>query len=150
MLYNQRYRGRRRRRRYKKTSFYHCAKTAKDYAMLAYNGVKYLKGLVNSELNSVDSSDSPTGPSTSESVTHLTAIAQGDAQSQRTGNSILVKSVYIRGIWEIHASASSTFLRFLLVKDNQQVSNTSPTADDILQNVQIESPYDRTTNQGRF
>lgn len=66
-------------------------------------------------------------------VTHCTAIAQGDADPGRTGNQIEVTSVYVR-VKVYHsgaAPAAAQFIRFALVVDRQQVADSPPTVANI-------------------
>ena len=58
--------------------------------------------------------------------THLTSIAIGDTDQTRTGNSIFVRSVNIRGqlIYNATAGVTPTLTRLMVVIDTQQVSDT--------------------------
>lgn len=70
---------------------------------------------------------------TAGAVIHLTGIAQGDTQSTRTGTTVNVHSLAIRGAFNYAADAPATGnCRFLIVKDNQQVGDTTPAASDII------------------
>lgn len=100
-------------------------------AAKAWQGVKYLKTLVNVEFKKHDSQASNT-PSTSGVVTTLAAIAQGDTDQTRSGNSILAKSLYLQYTMKQHASASETFVRMVIFRDLQQISDTAPSIGDIL------------------
>lgn len=99
-------------------------------AYTAWRGVKYLKGLVNSELFSLDATSTGT-VSNIGSMTHITAIAQGDGVNGRTGNSILAKSVYIKMQLTKDSAATNTRVRLVLVRDNQQISDTAPSIANI-------------------
>lgn len=143
--YRKRYRGRRRRRQYANS---YCKPKAMDYARAAYTGVKYLKGLVNSEMLHHPLTGTAT-PSSSGTVLHLTNIVQGDSDNNRTGNSIFLKSIFIRMVATLHASASSTFVRVILFKDTQQVGDTSPAVTDVLETASYLSPLSSSSG-GRF
>lgn len=121
-----------RRRRYKKSSRpnYTTIGAAKFLAKRAYQGVRYLKGLVNSEMFKFDNSFNST-VSTSPGSLNLVGIGQGDDENQRQGNSILARYLHLRFDITIHASATNTFLRMVLVCDKQQTADTSPTFSDI-------------------
>lgn len=119
-----------------------------DIASMAYKGVNYLKGLVNSEVYKFDT-DTSSSPSTAGTITHLSAIAQGDAENSRSGNSIYLRSVLVNGVMQIHASATSTTYRIMIVSDSQQVGDTSPAISDILNSVGVTSALNRGT-VGRF
>jgi len=71
-------------------------------------------------------------------VASMVAIAQGDTQSTRTGNEILLKNWKIN-IFANRASTNSAganaYFRFAVVCDKQQVADTTPGADDIFSTV---------------
>lgn len=102
----------------------------RNLALTAYKGVKYIRSLVNSEVYKYDISNQLTF-NTTPGVVHLTGIAQGDTLATRTGNSILCKGVYLRLLFSKHASATFTQIRVVLVRDNQQISDTSPSYTDV-------------------
>ena len=105
--------------------------SVRDMAMGALKGVAYLKGLVNSEMYKYDGNNN-FSPTTSGSITALTSIAQGDGVAARTGNSLLVKSVYINFNCINNASATNgTIITSWLIMDTQQVGDTSPAFTDI-------------------
>jgi len=86
-------------------------------------------------------------------VSHISAVAQGDLVSNRTGNKIRVKSIYV----QVRVSTVSIdglvegFARFYIVRDLQQVGDTSPTASDILNAVNTpQSVLTSVATQGRF
>lgn len=68
-------------------------------------------------------------------VVHITAVAQSDNVDGRTGNTINVTGVALRGFFT-SASDSPSFgnARFALVVDKQQVADTAPTASTIFAN----------------
>ena len=120
-----------------------------DYAMKAYRGVRYIKGLVNSEKHHHDVALGSSDPTTSGSSHNITAIAVGDTISTRTGNSILMKSIAWRYCLEINASATRTQVRILIVKDLQQGADTNPTMAQVLENVAVDSLLN-IASLGRF
>lgn len=122
--------------------------SVRDIASAAYRGVKYIKGLVNSERYKFDT-DTSSSPSTSGTITHLTAIAQGDAENQRSGNGILCRYILINAVMQLHASATNTTYRILIVSDSQQVGDSSPAISDVLNSVGLTSALNRGT-VGRF
>lgn len=115
------------------------ARTAYGLARTAWSGVKYLKGLVNSEMYKYDLDVAPT-TNTTGTVTHISAVAVGDGDNQRTGNSILCRNVYIRGTLIKAINAVSTFVRMLLIQDKQQGADTVPTIADVLEAVAVNAP----------
>jgi len=63
----------------------------------------------------------------------VSGIAQGDTLSTRTGNTINVVSLAIRGAFNYAADApSSGFCRLLVVVDRQQDADTDPAPGDII------------------
>lgn len=108
-------------------------------AKSALAGVRYLRGLVNSEMYKYDLDVTPTVDTTG-TVTHLTGIAVGDGDNQRTGNSIFVRGMYIRFSMKINAVATASLIRILLVRDRQQVADTVPTIADVLEAVTPNAP----------
>lgn len=117
----------------------------------AWKGVKYLKTLVNSEVKKLDLTGSGTLTETTAGVLHMTAIAQGDTDSSRDGNSVLCKYATIRGTLVHNVSGDSQqFCRLLVFVDKQQVSDTAPTLSPLLESTY---PYVAPLNNeslGRF
>lgn len=123
------YRKRRTYRR-KKTAWYNKKYSAKTLAIKALKSTRYMRGLINSERMYLDNTLTL---SARNQIFGLTAIAQGDASNNRTGNSVLLRSIYLRGRFEINSSvASNTRITCLLVVDKQQVADTTPSISDIV------------------
>ena len=99
-------------------------------AQSAWQGVRYLKGLVNSELHVLDVSGF-VAPATAGDTIALSALAQGDQISERTGNSVLAKRLYIRIKIDKHATPTSSTLRYAVVRDSQQVGDTNPSYEQV-------------------
>ena len=149
MPYKKYYKKRNYRRRRKPLAWYNkCVGTPKSLAVSALKGVRYLKGLVNSELHKESFADTLT-VTTTGNVIHLTAITQGDGDNGRTGNSILLKSIFGRINVLQNSGAASTFYRMMVVCDKQQIGDTSPTIAQILDGVNVISPLNNET-VGRF
>lgn len=147
MVYRKNYRRRSRRSR---RAWYDRKYSAKDLALKALKNTRYLRGLVNSEMfHNDDSVTANAVNSTTGIVKHLTDIAQGDSDTGRTGNSILVRSLLNRVRFKINASATTTIVRFMLVIDTQQVADTTPVMLDILQLQDVDAPLNKE-NAGRF
>lgn len=100
-------------------------------AKKAWAATKYLKGLVNAEKKFHDVSFTLT-PSTTASTQSFHAIAQGDASSDRNGNSLLAKYLRIRLNFAPHASEQSTLVRVLVVQDKHQVADNPPSYSDVV------------------
>jgi len=117
-------------------------------AKAAWSGVKYLRTLVNSEVHKLDGTET-NAITSSGAVVHLSGIAQGDTVSGRTGNSVLTKYLSYRHIIVINASATTTHIRVIIFRDNQQVSDTSPAVTDVLNTASCTS-FLNAANAGRF
>lgn len=148
--YNRKYKGRGRRRG---NAWNYCAGKATSagasyLAKKALSGINYLKGLVNSERFKHNRNFSTTIPQ-SGSINHLTNIATGDQDGQRTGNSIFVRSVSGKFYITKSASEAYTLCRFMLIRDNQQVSDTAPSVTDVLESASPTSLLN-DTSVGRF
>lgn len=139
MPYRRRtYRKRSYRRSYPRTGY-----GLADYAKMAkqaYNGVKYLKSLVNVEKHPLDINTS-INPDTTGLMTLLNATVQGDAEANRAGNSILLRSVNINMKFTMNTSATNTTIRYILFFD-KEANGATPTGANILQNVSPIGNYD--------
>lgn len=100
-------------------------------AVSAYNGVKILRGLVNSEKHLKDLVIGSTGVPDSGAVIALSAIGQGNTLGTRTGNTIFMRSLQFRGQVLKHASATNTAIRVMIVQD-RMTNSAMPTAAQIL------------------
>lgn len=125
------------RKPFKKVKWYRKKYTVKvspyQVAMKALKGVKYLKGLVNSERHVTDISAAYSGTittSTTNQTMSLIRVAIGDTNSTRTGNSILCKTVQIKGFLDWDAASLTDRVRMILVQDKQQISDTIPNWSD--------------------
>lgn len=118
-------------------------------AQSAWQGVRYLKGLVNSELHQGDISGF-VAPTSSGQQVAVTSIAQGDLIANRTGNSILLKKVYIRSHLQLHSSASQSIFRLVVVRDKQQVADASPSYETVFSPGGGVLSALNTDNLGRF
>lgn len=122
---------------------------AMDVAMAAYNGVKALRGLVNSEMFKKDTS--VTLGAAQSNIVRLTDISQGDTVSGRQGNSILLRNITIKGKIEINAAVTgNSAVMIALVQDTQQVSDTTPAVADIFTAQNDPHTLLNVGTQGRF
>ena len=80
---------------------------------------------------------------------NLANIASGDTGILRDGDQICVKSLYFRYYVTQHVSATKSIIRLVLVKDNQQVADSSPAWTDIYESASITSHLNNET-AGRF
>lgn len=123
--------------------------TAQQLAVKAWKATKYLKGLVNSEMLHLDVSNS-LGAATNASW-HLTGLSQDDTSSGRTGNSLLLRNIYIRGKIEINTAVTgNTRVLLALVKDKQQISDTIPAVADVFSSPTSPETMLSLNNSGRF
>lgn len=134
--------------RNKRISYTKGAQNAFALAKQAARDIWYLKGLVNSEMLHNQSTGNTLVPNTG-TMTLLNGMAQNDTSSGRTGNSILMRNVFIRLCFTQNASATSTIYRVMLVLDSQQIGDTNPTIPDILETVNPIAPLS-TASAGRF
>lgn len=103
-------------------------------AKWAANAVWKIKGLVNSEMLKHDVQEAGTIITTAGYYKPLTDVAVGDDDASRTGNSIYVRSVHIRGqlVYNGTAGATPGFCRLIVVIDTQQVGDTYPAISEVL------------------
>jgi len=88
-----------------------------------------LQSMINSEVMKLDTTS--TGGA-QQTITHLTAISQDDTVSGRTGNSILLKNISIKGSLQINSAVSiSSRYTVALLQDTQQVGDGLPSNADI-------------------
>jgi len=118
-------------------------------AKSAYRGVKYIKGLVNSELYKFDTTASAISVNTTPAVAHVSNLGAGDGEGQRTGNSVLAKSLTWNGTITVDAAGSTTNVRMVIVRDKQQIGDSSPSYTDIFESSNVYSLLNRNT-VGRF
>lgn len=121
-----------RRRTRRKSPWYRRRYNAAELAYKAYKGVKYIRGLVNSEMLHADKAYSNGSIGGSGTVAHITALSQGDTASGRTGNSILLRKINYRLKFEINAAVTSnTSVTMVIFFDKQQIGDTTPTWTDV-------------------
>lgn len=92
-----------------------------------------VKKLVNVETKSFQQ-DLFASPSSSGTVTHLLALAQGDDFNNRQGRSVKLQSIRIKGNVQMHASATDSTYRLMIVRDNNG-STTQPAITDLFVDV---------------
>lgn len=125
-------------------------------AQSAWQGVKYLKGLVNSEahiLDTVGYLDPTSSTSSTSNNVMLNGIAQGDNIMDRTGNSCLLKRLDIRGYVQMNSAsaANDQGVRIAVVVDTQQISDDTAIAfQDVFEAVQPLTSFLQDSQLGRF
>lgn len=132
------------------------AEMAWALAKKAYQGLKYIKTLVNSELYKYDTISTPNTAITGSGYNaSFVDIAIGDGDNARTGNSILVKGVRLTGSFRNNTTSPVpwTRVRVMIVRDTQEVADTLyPSVSDLLENTGASiclSPLNSNT-VGRF
>ncbi len=134
---------------FKPKEWYNKKYSVKALASGAWRATKYLASMINSEVMKKDTT--VTLGAAQSNITQLNAIAQDDTLSGRTGNSILCKSLTLKGSMQINSSVTAnTRIAIFLIQDTQQVSDSNPTLADI-----FTSPTDPHTllninSQGRY
>ena len=101
---------------------------------------RYVKSLVNSELKTFDTAIN-FAQSNTQTLTHLTGVAQGDDYTNRSGRKIRAKSLQIKGSLTMSAAATNTHFRMILFKDLQN-QGTVPSAANILPDIDDLRPSD--------
>ncbi|AXH74395.1 MAG: capsid protein [Circoviridae sp.] len=131
------------------TSWYNKKYSTMQLAKKAWAATRYLKGLVNSEMLHKDT-DITLGAVQSR-LLQIVDITQNDLDSGRTGNSLLLKSIYFRGQLTINSSVTSnTRVCLALVKDKQQIADTAPGLGDIFTSSTDPDTLLNLNTQGRF
>lgn len=120
-----------------------------DLAKRAWSMAKYLRSLINVEHQKADFTIVNGGQSTTPTVVHLSAIAVGDSEGSRTGNSILCKYLYMKGSILMNSSALATKCRLIILRDKQQVGDTSPAMTDVYEGANTLAFLNKNT-VGRF
>lgn len=122
--------------------------TPKSAYLYAKNAFNYLSGLVNSEMHHSETTLSAQAVSTTPVMSSLTAIAQGDTNSTRTGNSIFVRKLDIN-LTLYQANNVTSLVKVVIFRDKQQVGDTAPGFTDVYSSVAPTSML-TLTNLGRF
>jgi len=144
------YPSRRGKTRRRATPWYNRKYNAMQLAAKAARGVWYLKGLVNSEVMKLDNAlTSSVIDATTGTVISCTGVNQGDGVGNRTGISILVRSLLARLRITKASTPLTTYVRMYIVIDSQQVGDTIPAIADLLHTVDVDSPLSNAT-VGRF
>lgn len=104
----------------------------------AWEGVKFIKGIVNTEFKNVDINSSATAVA-GGNVLLLNATTQGDGQTNREGSSFRMKSVDVRFLINYNGAAGFNATRVMLVLD-RQTNGIAPAVTDILATNTIDSP----------
>lgn len=127
-------------------------KQAAAMARSALKGIRTLRGLVNSEKFFFDTVCNL--GSNKARIFNLQAIQQADTTASRTGNSILARSLYMRGFMQVNpAVTTNTRICLVLLQDTQQIADTTPAVSDIFNGDDPEVMLNAANNNytvGRF
>ena len=101
-------------------------------ASVAYKTAMAVASLINAEFKSYDIyTNNVIG--TAGRIELLTGMDGGTTDVTRTGDSIMMKSEYVKGMWQRNASATvPTYVRSIIVRDMNDNSGTPPTLAEIL------------------
>lgn len=147
--YRRTRRYRRRRRRPSARPWYARKYSVSQLASKAWRTAKYIKGMVNCEVKKYDTTATINPANAGASSLHMTALSQGDDYASRDGNSVLLKNLTIRSTYTLNASASSTQITCVVLRDKQQVGDTTPAWSDIFNNTDPRA-FLHASTVGRF
>lgn len=109
-------------------------------ATAAYNGVQYLRSLVNVEKHALTGTITATPDSSTGSLQCINLIAQGDTESDRQGDSVMLKQVHCNMRLTINSAASNTVVRVILFL-YKQPQGATPTITFVLNAGNHLAPY---------
>lgn len=142
-------RGMKRKRGYnRRKPWYDKKYSAFDLGVKALKGVKAIRRLINVEKKYCDTTSS-TAMSTTPVVVSLNQLATGDGPEQRDGNSIKPQYLVVKTASFPSTSAGQTEARFVIVRDTQQIADTTPAVTDVFDSADIASLRNEA-NKGRF
>lgn len=125
-------------------------------AKKAWEGLKYVKTLINSELLKLDKTHNVFTTTITGYADSFVSIAQSDTEAGRTGNSVLIKAVRLQAMVRINTSTPNpcTYVRIIILRDTQEITDLLyPAIDDVLESVAdssiIRSPLNAQT-VGRY
>lgn len=137
------------RRPRRRVSWYNRKYSTLQLAKKAWYATKYLKGLVNSEM--FHKNNTFTLGAAQSQIWSMVNVAIGDDDASRTGNSILLRNLYVRGTIEINSAVTGdTRVTCMLVKDKQQIADSSPSISDIVTSATDPDTLLATGTLGRF
>lgn len=118
-------------------------------ARKAIRGYKYVKSLLNVERKFFDRYDHTSITPLNDGATlgHLTSVSTGVSASQRTGNSVLAKSLqFVANVKQNGAQTSPTHCRLIIFVDREK---PTATVTDLLTSSSIDSNFN-INNRDRF
>lgn len=138
MGYNKTRRNRRRNYKPKPSRWQTYGNAAMQLASDAMKGVRFVKGLINTEFKNIDTNNIPT-VTAGGVITLLNGTVQGDGQFNREGSSFRMKSIDVRYQGTYNAAVGYNTYRVMLVLD-QQANGVAPALTDILAVNAVDSP----------
>ncbi len=90
-----------------------------DTASKALKVALTVKKLLNVEFKRFDVSATAQAQTTTVTILQVSNILLGDGGLSRDGNQIKITGIYLNYLWTIHASATTTQVRVMLVQDSQ-------------------------------
>ena len=104
-------------------------------ARKAYSGMRMLKGIVNAEKKTFDTSANGVQGS-SPTITCLNLLAQGDDYNSREGRSILAKTFQLQFRAIISSAATTpTFVRYVIFKDLGMDGSNAPSSGELVSSI---------------
>lgn len=122
-------------------------------ATKALSMAKYLHGIINSELKSVQHVYGVQYISWNGSIYHMSDVVQGDQHNQRNGMSILGKYLTINGTMKLQGSTQTNVITLYVVLDVQRVYGSTPGVSDFLDSTggyQVTNSMIQVNSRGRF
>lgn len=119
-------------------------------AVKAYALAKSLALIINVEKKKKDTNITASPYTGAPHITHISAIGQGNNIDQRGGNSIKLNYISLKGLVSYATGSSSTLTTLFLIQDTQQVSDTTPTVNDIFESSAGALGVLNQANLGRF
>lgn len=129
-----------------KKSYAKTASTARRVAGNAFRLAKFLKGVVNAEKKTYAKAIT-TAIGTTPIITDISDIAQGDDFFNRDGRSVLSKSLFVRSIYSMNASAGFSTVRVAVVMDTMNQGD-APAWTDVFVATNVISPKQAGNNNG--
>lgn len=109
-----------------------------------------LKSMINVEVKAKDTAVSATLTTVAPYAPLLSAVAQGDTNSTRDGNSIKYTSIHGQMDLVQHTSASNSTVKAMLFVDKQHDASAGPSALDIVVDSTDPDSFRNTDFAGRF
>lgn len=120
------------------------ADMAWQLAQRAWKQGKWLKTMINAEKKFVDLTFNNNPDATNGTVNFVNDVPVGDGPEARDGMQCRIKSLSVKGVVQLHASASQTYVRILAVQWYGNVNVVTPVLADVLSDVNVNGHYSKT------